>query len=87
MDIGSPVVLVIETLTDSEPWEKSIEVALSCRKVIRLMGITDVEVEIQQVTQVPFANKELDAFIDIASKSAASTPSMVGEKANQALLQ
>ncbi|KKO98314.1 hypothetical protein THAR02_09578 [Trichoderma harzianum] len=76
MDIGSSVVLVIETLTDSEPWETSIEVALSCRKVIRLMGITDVEVEIQQVTQVPFANKELDAFIDIASKAAASTPSM-----------
>ncbi|KAL6816724.1 hypothetical protein V8C40DRAFT_281883 [Trichoderma camerunense] len=87
MDMGSPVVFVIETLTDSEPWETSIEVALSCRKAIRLMGITDVEVEIQQVTQVPFANKELDAFIDITSKAAASTPSMVGEKANQLLLQ
>lgn len=87
MDIGSPVVFVIETLTNSEPWETSIEVALSCRNVIRLMGITDVEVEIQQVTQVPFAKKELDAFIDIASKAAASTPSMVREKANQLLLQ
>ncbi|KAK4061338.1 hypothetical protein Trihar35433_9665 [Trichoderma harzianum] len=87
MDIRRPVVFVIETLTDSEPWETSIEVALSCRNVIRLIGITDIEVEIQQVTQVPFANKELDAFIDIASKAAASTPSMVGEKANQLLLQ
>lgn len=29
MVMGSPVVFVIETLTDSEPWETSIEVALS----------------------------------------------------------
>jgi hypothetical protein len=87
MVMGRPVVFVIETLTDSEPWETSIEVALSCRNAIRSMGITDVEVEIQQVTQVPFANKELDAFIDTACKAAASTPSMVGEKANQLLLQ
>ncbi|KAL7792738.1 hypothetical protein V8C43DRAFT_315278 [Trichoderma afarasin] len=76
MGIRRPVVFVIETLADSEPWETSIEVAPSCRNVIRLMGITDIEVEIQQVTQVPFANKELDAFIDIVSKAAASTPSM-----------
>ncbi|KAJ4857727.1 hypothetical protein T069G_08624 [Trichoderma breve] len=87
MDIRRPVVFVIETLTDSEPWETSIEVALSCCNVIRLMGITDVEVEIQQVTQIPFANKELDAFIDIASKAADPALFMVEEKANQVLLQ
>ncbi|KAL6689847.1 hypothetical protein J3F84DRAFT_224927 [Trichoderma pleuroticola] len=88
MVMGSPVVFVIETITDSESWETSIGIALSCRNVIRSMGITDVEVEIQQVTQVQFATtKELDAFIDTASKAAASTSSMVGEKANQMILQ
>lgn len=85
---GKPVVFIIETLSDSEPWETSIEVALSCRNVIRLMGITDVEVEIQQVTQVPFAvSKELDAFTDSAAKAAASAPSMAGMDIAQVLLQ
>ncbi|KAK4075171.1 uncharacterized protein Triagg1_4835 [Trichoderma aggressivum f. europaeum] len=87
MVMGRPVVFVIETLTDSESWEESIEVALSYRNAIRSMGIADVEVEIQQVTQEPFATtKELDAFIDTASKAVASTPSMVGEHDSRVLL-
>ncbi|UKZ81913.1 hypothetical protein TrVFT333_009690 [Trichoderma virens FT-333] len=60
-----PVVFIIETLSDLEPWETSIEAALACRTVIRSLGITDVEVEIQQVSEIQYAaTKELDAFID-----------------------
>ncbi|KAL7931723.1 hypothetical protein V8C35DRAFT_282376 [Trichoderma chlorosporum] len=60
-----PVLFIIEVLCESEPWETSIRVALACRNVIRSMGITDVEIEIQQVTETQFAvNKEVDVFTE-----------------------
>ncbi|KAL7906942.1 hypothetical protein GGI35DRAFT_487411 [Trichoderma velutinum] len=88
MAMGKPVIFIIETLTDSEPWETSIQAALSCRNVIHSMGITDVEVEIQQVIQVPFAvTKELEAFTDSTEKAAASAPSTIDDNITQSCLR